>query len=877
MKRKKKSSFKKKAVASLTALMISGLIPAGVALAQGELKAELVAEQGTIISGKPGETIMVPIMISVIPFGTNETSAVTVTANFDGKPSKTVSFKANELNVKKQVTLEYTIPITASGTVTPRVNMTSTDESGNDKVVDEKADNVNINIIQAPADTTAPIITLENPLSGFYNAITLPNRFAFTLDEASEVFVNGESKGALQTGRQELDLPVASQGNNTVTVSAKDAAGNESEPVRFTYFYDSINPLVTASADKDLNEYGWYNSDVQVSFKASDVNGSGVASVDEPVTISAEGADQIITGSATDKAGNVGTGSISLNIDKTAPTISGSTDRNANSNGWYNTDVTVKFTADDSLSGIASYTNPVTLDEGESQSVEGIAVDKAGNSKSTTVSGINIDKTAPTISGSTDRNANSNGWYNTDVTVKFTADDSLSGIASYTNPVTLVEGKDQSVEGIAFDKAGNSKSTTVYGINIDKTAPTISGSTDRNANSNGWYNTDVTVKFTADDSLSGIASYTNPVTLVEGKDQSVEGIAFDKAGNSKSTTVYGINIDKTAPTISGSTDRNANSNGWYNTDVTVKFTADDSLSGIASYTNPVTLGEGESQSVEGIAFDKAGNSKSTTVSGINIDKTAPTISGSVDRQANENGWYNNDVTVTFRADDSLSGIASYTKPVTLGEGKAQSVEGNAFDKAGNSKSTAVSGINIDKTTPEILGVEDGATFTLNQVVNWTASDSLSGLVTEESGTIDTSKIGTFTVKATDRAGNTVVKTYTIVYNYSGILQPINQNGSSIFKAGSTVPVKFQLRDAQGGFVSSAIATISFKKVGAEAQGNVIEAVSTSAATTGNLFRYNATSNQYIFNLSTKGYEKGQYNITITLNDGKSYTVEIGLK
>ena len=68
-------------------------------------------------------------------------------------------------------------------------------------------------------------------------------------------------------------------------------------------------------------------------------------------------------------------------------------------------------------------------------------------------------------------------------------------------------------------------------------------------------------------------------------------------------------------------------------------------------------------------------------------------------------------------------------------------------------------------------------------------------------------VGTFnwTATATDKAGNSVSQTgtYKVVYRFDGFLQPINDTAhqvgtsTSVFKAGSTVPVKFQLKNAVG--------------------------------------------------------------------------------
>ncbi len=121
-----------------------------------------------------------------------------------------------------------------------------------------------------------------------------------------------------------------------------------------------------------------------------------------------------------------------------------------------------------------------------------------------------------------------------------------------------------------------------------------------------------------------------------------------------------------------------------------------------------------------------------------------------------------------------------------------------------------------------------------------------------------------------------------IYGFGGILPPINEDGSSVFKLGRTIPVKFQLLDDQGNFVTDAVANIFVKKVSNGTSGE-IAAVSTAAATTGNLFRYDSSSNQYIFNLSTKlplngvDWSTGTWEIRIELDDGMSYNVEIGLK
>jgi uncharacterized delta-60 repeat protein len=97
--------------------------------------------------------------------------------------------------------------------------------------------------------------------------------------------------------------------------------------------------------------------------------------------------------------------------------------------------------------------------------------------------------------------------------------------------------------------------------------------------------------------------------------------------------------------------------------------------------------------------------------------------------------------------------------------------------------------------------------------------------------------------------------------WSGIRQPINSDGSSIFKLGSTIPTKLQLTGSCSSQTSATI-TLYVAKITNDIVGTVMEAVSTSAADSGNTFRYDASSAQYIFNLGTKSLTTGTYQLSI---------------
>jgi hypothetical protein len=82
-------------------------------------------------------------------------------------------------------------------------------------------------------------------------------------------------------------------------------------------------------------------------------------------------------------------------------------------------------------------------------------------------------------------------------------------------------------------------------------ALTIAGARSPSPNANGWNNTDVTITFSCSGGAGGIASCgpSPQVVSTEGANQSRKGVATDHSGATASTSVQGINIDKTPPVL----------------------------------------------------------------------------------------------------------------------------------------------------------------------------------------------------------------------------------------------------------------------------------------------------------------------------------------
>lgn len=130
-----------------------------------------------------------------------------------------------------------------------------------------------------------------------------------------------------------------------------------------------------------------------------------------------------------------------------------------------------------------------------------------------------------------------------------------------------------------------------------------------------------------------------------------------------------------------------------------------------------------------------------------------------------------------------------------------------------------------------------------------------------------------TCTARDQAGNTSTGRFTVNVNYgwAGIRPPIDPNGTSVFKTGSTVPVKFALGGASAG-VTDLRATLSYAS---STKGPWTAAKTRTGVVPGDQFRYDA--GQYVFNWSTSGLTPGVYQLRIDLGDGTPRTVQVTLK
>lgn len=301
--------------------------------------------------------------------------------------------------------------------------------------------------------------------------------------------------------------------------------------------------------------------------------------------------------------------------------------------------------------------------------------------------------------------------------------------------------------------------------------------------------------------------------------------------------------------------------------------------------------------------DQGGLAASTAVVTYHfVDLHNPTISHTLSAVPNVNGWFKDDVTVTFVcADEPGSGIKSClvdgtdSPSVTLGEGADQSVTGTATDWSIRTAHDTVSGINIDKTAPTVSLTGPAGQYYYGDSLPATtcdATDALSGIDgncsvmrTREDGAAagDGTAVGTYTVTATasDKAGNTTTQTqsYTVLaWTPLGFYRPVDMDDVNTVKAGSTVPLKFEVFVGATELTSTSVVrsfTVTRYTVNPSADGEEVP-ISEMATGATNL-RYDATGGQFVQNWKTPKTPGVSYKVTVTLQDGSTITALFRLK
>ncbi|MFZ7942422.1 Ig-like domain-containing protein [Neobacillus sp. 19] len=722
----------------------------------------------------------------------------------------------------------------------------------------DAAGNSTTETITYTVDDTDPVVLITLPAeNGFYKTSTLPDNPTFTVDEK-----NPYTTDVLGYNRE-------TETNSTVTIKATDAAGNVGTAT-INYTVDNTAPTITST----LIDGGYYNADALDELGTYyDVKDTNLVpeSVQASEIDTTEGEHTAVI-TAVDKAGNKAEKTIHYIVDNTVPKISFYfTDEGFYTSANFKNYDPYYQVEDTNLDNETIKASEIGFTE-KLHEVTVSASDKAKNFNSASAS-YTIDDTKPEVTISLKKGKYYNLAALAELGIYYSATDTnLADVEA--SPLGTVDGT-YTAEVKARDKAGNEtqKSVQYY---VDNTAPKIEFDETKLADG-GFYNAAYLKALTG-------AFYqvidNNPETdsasdlIFEEGTHKFTVTATDKAGNTTSKTIS-YTVDNTDPTITF----NLTPEGYYQTAKLpgTYYNATDNNDGLEVTADPFLTTEG-TYTLNVTATDKAGNSTSKSIT-YTVDNTNPVI----EFHLTPGKHY-----TTKALTEALSGFDKYylITEKHLNEVQADELmteEGEhtltvtAMDEAGNAASGSII-YTVDNTAPMISGLEgliEGQRFLVGQAVDVIpiVEDNLDKNPNLQfSERLDTSKAGvqSITVTATDKAGNKSTFKYSFhVYNFSGVLQPVKADGSSTFKKNSTVPVKFQIADGAQ-YVKDAKSTISLVKISNEGSEEVAQVISTSSATEGNLFRYDSTDNQYIFNLGTKTLDDGKYKacITIDLDGGK---------
>ncbi|MGH2724087.1 MAG: Ig-like domain-containing protein [Actinomycetota bacterium] len=659
-------------------------------------------------------------------------------------------------------------------------------------------------------DTVAPEVTIDEGPQG--TVATGTATFSFSSSKPGSTFLCSLNGGAFEPCASPKTYEGLADGPQTFNVQATDLAGNVGASELRVWTVDTTPPVATidsgpAALANSASAIFSFSSEPGATFECS-LDGAAFQSCSSPEEHQGlSDGSHVFAVRATDTAGNVGIEALhAWTIDTVAP---GVTIDSGPQGAVSSTEATLTFSSEPGATfeceldgaGFTSCASPRTY-EGLAQGNHTFSVratDEAGNTSAPASRAWTVDTTAPDVEILTGPDAPTNA---TGATFTFAAEEGATTecsldegeFGSCDSPQSyqgLVDG-DHTFTVVATDAAGNT-ATDSFGWRIDTQAPDVAITS---APSDPTSSTEATFTFTAEEGAAtecdldgaGFAPCDSP-TAYEGLAEGPHTFtvrATDAAGNSATDSVAWT-VDLTPPqtAIGDGPDELTNS-----TEATFTFQADEAVDGFQCDLDGTGFEACDSpKTYEGLAdgthtfsvraTDLAGNLESTATWTWTIDTVAPAATiddgpqGAVATAA-ATFSFSSELGATFECDLDGAGFTACSSP----QGYAGLADGNhtfsvrAIDEAGNTGAPASRAWTVDTVPPEVeitsgpqaLTNQADASFTFTAEEGAATECDLDGAGFAPCGSgVAYTELGegphTFTVRATDAAGNSATDSF----------------------------------------------------------------------------------------------------------------------
>ena len=586
-------------------------------------------------------------------------------------------------------------------------------------------------------------------------------------------------------------------GETTVTCTAEDSSGNESDTTFTVSVIDDTPPTISGFRDIAVTlSSGSDTSTIAYGPRAEDNSGESITVDCTPESGSSFSKGvATVTCTAEDSSGNVATATFTVTVsDTTLPTFSATPDRTTTIPSYSNTvPVPYIITATDN----SGQSIPVECDPPSGTqfslgvaTVTCTATDDSGNTATATFTVTVDDKTRPVISTPTGTTATLPSDSNTVpvnyiITATDNSEESITPDCTHESGTEFPLGETE-VTCTATDSHTNEASKTFTVTVTDDTAPVISGATDRSATLPPGSNT-VTVTYDVTATDNSGQSVTVDCTPASGSQftlgsTQVTCTATDSSRNEASATFTVTVTDDTLPVISGADDITIPLPSDASTviveyDVTATDNSGQSITPDCTHESGSLFELGETI-VTCTAEDSDNNIETATFTVTVTDETPPTFAATADHTATlPSGSNKVRVTYTVTATDNSGEDITPTcmkasgSKFSLGE---NTVTCTAKDSSKNKATTTFTVTVTDDTPPVISGAtnrtaalpSDASTVIVEYDVTATdnSGDDITPSCTPASGTEFELGDTDVTCTAEDSSGNGASKTFTVIVN-----------------------------------------------------------------------------------------------------------------